>query len=522
MVMQGLMDSPAWRRAIPPFALLWLAVLALYWQTAAGMAAIWSRSDTFAHAYLVPPIALWLIWRKRDQLATLTPRSAPWMLLLMAAVGLAWLLAELVAVNAATQVALVAMLVLAVPTVFGLQVTRVLLFPLAFAFFAVPVGEFAMPMLMQGTADFTVAALRASGVPVYREGLRFVIPSGSWSVVEACSGVRYLIASFMVGSLFAYLNYRSAKRRWIFVGVSLLVPIVANWLRAYMIVMLGHLSDNRIATGADHLVYGWLFFGVIITALFIIGARWAEPPEEPATAAAAAPAASSAPLPGWLAPALAAIVVAAPAIGLRLVDSVAGTSPGFRIELPDSAAGAWQAAANPPAAWSPSFENPSASAHRSYVDAAGHLVGVQLQYYRQQNTERKLISSTNVVVRADDHQWNPLSSSTRNIPTASGSLTVREFQLLSADASSQSNRQRLRVWQMYWINGFWTTSDLQAKLKGAWDRLRGEGDDAAAVMLYARDGEGDAADQALSAFVQANRDWLEARLAAARERAAAR
>ena len=73
-----------------------------------------------------------------------------------------------------------------------------------------------------------------------------MIPSGTWSVVEACSGVRYLMASFMVGTLFAYLNYRStAPPRWIFVGVSIAVPIVANWLRAYLIVMLGHLSEQQ-------------------------------------------------------------------------------------------------------------------------------------------------------------------------------------------------------------------------------------------------------------------------------------
>jgi exosortase len=51
--------------------------------------------------------------------------------------------------------------------------------------------------------------LALSGIPVHAEGLRFVIPTGSWSVVEACSGVRYLIASVTVGTLFAYLTYRS-------------------------------------------------------------------------------------------------------------------------------------------------------------------------------------------------------------------------------------------------------------------------------------------------------------------------
>jgi exosortase/archaeosortase family protein len=125
--------------------------------------------------------------------------------------------------------------------------------------------------------DFTIAALQATGIPVYREGLNFVIPSGSWSVVEACSGVRYLIASFMVGTLFAYLNYNSWKRRAGFMLISIVVPIVANWLRAYMIVMIGHLSGNTLAVGVDHLIYGWVFFGVVIMIMFMIGARWSEP-----------------------------------------------------------------------------------------------------------------------------------------------------------------------------------------------------------------------------------------------------
>ena len=82
-------------------------------------------------------------------------------------------------------------------------------FPLGFLFFAVPIGDFMLPQLMEWTADFTVLALRLSGVPVYREGLQFIIPSGAWSVVEACSGIRYMIASVTVGCLFAYLSYRA-------------------------------------------------------------------------------------------------------------------------------------------------------------------------------------------------------------------------------------------------------------------------------------------------------------------------
>ena len=194
--------------------------------------------------------------------------------------GTSWWVGQVVAANVVAQFSFVGMLIAAVFLTLGWPVARLILFPLLFLLFAVPFGEFLLPTLIEKTADFTVFAVRLSGVPLYREGNNFQIPSGAWSVVEACSGVRYLIASVTVGALFAYLNYSSWQRRLVFMAVSVVVPIVANWVRAYMIVMLGHLSDNRIATGVDHLIYGWVFFGIVISIMFAIGARWTEP-EQP-------------------------------------------------------------------------------------------------------------------------------------------------------------------------------------------------------------------------------------------------
>ncbi|MEO6748195.1 MAG: exosortase A, partial [Casimicrobiaceae bacterium] len=263
----------AWRHALPALVLVIVWILACYASTAMGMVRTWSNSETFTHGFVVPPIVLWLIWRRRADLAQLVPQPALWGLAPLAIAGLAWLAGRLGEVNALAQLAMTAMIVLAVPAVLGVRIARRLMFPLAFLFFAVPIGEFMLPQMMLWTADFTVAALRLSGIPVYREGQQFVIPSGNWSVVEACSGIRYLIASVMVGVLFAYLNYRSYRRRLLFIGVAILVPLVANWVRAYLIVLIGHLSSNRLATGVDHLVYGWLFFGVVILLMFAIGAR---------------------------------------------------------------------------------------------------------------------------------------------------------------------------------------------------------------------------------------------------------
>src|SRR6185295_5239153 len=263
--------ATGWRTALPALILGILAILAIYWQTAESIEAIWSRSETFAHGYLIVPISLWLIWTQRKALARLTPSPDYLGLLLLAGLGFAWLAAAAGQVQVVQQYAMVAMIPAVVIVIAGRRVARALAFPLGFLLLGVPVGEALIPPMMDWTADFTVTALRLSGIPVFREGTFFTIPSGEWSVVEGCSGLRYLIASITVGTLFAYLTYRSWRKRLLFVALSVIVPIIANGMRAYMIVMIAHLSDMRLALGIDHLIYGWLFFGIVMLLLFWIG-----------------------------------------------------------------------------------------------------------------------------------------------------------------------------------------------------------------------------------------------------------
>jgi exosortase A len=497
-----------WRQALPALLLLWVVVLLLYRDTAVAMVEVWSRSDTFAHAFLVPPIALWLAWRRRHVLALLAPSPQPWVLLPMAAIGLLWLLGELVTVNAATQFALVALLVLAVPAVLGLAVARELMFPLGFLFFAVPIGEFMTPYMIAWTADATILALRWTGIPVYREGMQFVIPSGHWSVVEACSGVRYLIASFMVGTLFAYLNYRSTKRRLLFVGVSILVPIVANWMRAYMIVMLGHLSGNKIAVGVDHLVYGWVFFGVVIMIMFLIGARWAEP--EPAAAAPAAPplAASKPASPAWsgIVVGTAAVLLLPQLVHWGLERAEAQAAP-VQLVLPDRL-GDWRAEGVDIGAWQPRLLNPSLQARRAYTHD-GRTVGVHIAYFRKQGPDSKLVSSHNALATSQDNHWNQVSSGARELRIEDSAVRLRTAELLGTPVAGGVHRPALTIWHTYWVDGALVAGDVAAKLRGAMARLRGKGDDGAWILLVADEGSADASNAALLAFTQANMGALE-------------
>ncbi|MCF7982763.1 MAG: exosortase A, partial [Pseudomonadales bacterium] len=252
------------------FVIQGLVYAGTYW----SMIQIWWRSETFAHGFLIFPISVYLIWSRRHQLRKISDQPDYRGLPFIALCGFIWLLARLADVLVIQQFAVIAMIPALVWTACGWRKAWAMAFPLSFLLFAVPAGEFLVPSMMTFTADFTVGAVRLTGIPVFREGLFFTLPSGSWSVVEACSGVRYIIASLTLGCLYAYLTYHSYWRRLVFILFALITPVIANGIRAYIIVILGHLSGMKLAVGVDHLIYGWIWFGVVMFILFWVGSFW--------------------------------------------------------------------------------------------------------------------------------------------------------------------------------------------------------------------------------------------------------
>ncbi|HEY1042888.1 MAG TPA: exosortase A [Telluria sp.] len=482
------------------------APLVVYTGTARSVVAVWNSSNTFAHGYAIVPVTLWLIWQRRRQLEAL-PVAPFWpALLLLALLGSAWFAADLADVQVARQYALAAMLPVTVLAVLGKAVARALAFPLAFIMLAVPFGDALIPPLIDLTADFTVNALVATGIPVLREGTQFTIPSGRWSVVEACSGVRYLIASISLGFLFAHLNYRSRVRQAVFVLLSAVVPIVANVVRAYGIVMIGHLSGNTLAVGIDHFIYGWIFFGIVMFLLFWIGSFWREGTAAPNAAAAETPAPGARRLaPAAVALAAALIAVAAPplAFDAALADASVRAADLGRLSL------AWQET-DSVTAWRPAYSTASAQLHRSYRAGPQHA-GLSVLYYQDQRRAGvKLISSVNRLADPNAGWWQ-LSQVAHVEQFGPRILELREAVL--SDGS-----QKLLVWSWYWIAGQTTASDYAGKVYQARALLTSGRDDGAALLAYARfDEDPEQARATLRAFVDANLAPIEAALSATLE-----
>lgn len=488
-----------WRWAVLLLVLSAAGLLTLFWNTVAFMVGTWLGDRSYGHGILILPVALFLVWRQRDRLLEFTPRTEPWGLLVLAGAVLLWRVAAAADVQVLQQVAVIAMLQSLVLTLLGRRVTRQILFPLAFLYFAVPFGNFLVPALQQVTADLSVFMLKWSGVPVFRDYLYLYIPSGSFVVAETCSGIRFLISTIVLGTLLAHVLFSSWWRRLVVVVLSVVIPILANGVRAYGIVMIAHLTDYQVAVGYDHVFYGWFFFSVV-TLLLIIGATFAlrEPTRHPASASASRVdpglGAGARPFSGARAglTTVAALTIMALGPAADRLNDPAGRSvvavdfPAWNVE------GAWEPSASSATDWRPVFRGTDAEVLQTFSDGE-RTVDLFVAGYAFQRQGSEVVNEMNRFT--DETRWRRVG-----VGTASARVDGQDVGVL-AERIASTDRKRL-IWYWYWVDGRFTASKIEAKLLQARARLMFENPAAAVIAVTAdyQEGPSEAA-AALQAFL---------------------
>ncbi|WP_088330337.1 exosortase A [Lacimicrobium sp. SS2-24] len=425
--------------------LLFVTWLVLFWDSVMATVAIWERSETFAHCFLILPICIYLLHRDWHALKVLRIQPNCWLILPLFATLILWLFGDLAHIAAIEQIATFMTLPLLCWMVLGNQLAARMWFVLLFWMFSVPEGEFLIPWLQEVTADFTVMAIQLTGIPVYREGLYIAVPGGLFEVAVACSGIRYLIASLTLGCLFAYLTYQKWHKRLLFVLFSLVLPIIANGIRAYGIVMIAYLSDMEHATGADHLVYGWLFFGVVIFIMFSVGSIWRDlEPEPDSVDTDAVRTVSWLPLiKGWGSGVLLILSAMAYNLHARDVNYPAAPDIGSSFELRPAVMTQWQ----------PVFQNPGEMAIGRYQE-----LDLYVAWYAHSTQDSKLISSVN-------QHYN------RSSWTRVGSQAYPGYQMLEISGLNGRRRMLAYTYVTEWMQ---SPSSLKVRLSQAVQALVGQ------------------------------------------------
>jgi exosortase A len=461
-----------WRAAAIALAIIGSGLLVAYWQAAIGAVRVWYDSPSYNHGFLVLPIALYLIWERRELLRGTTPTPAPYALLLMAPAAMAWLLFDRMALLEGQQLALFCSLQAVLLTLLGFRIYRILALPFLYLFFLIPTGQFLVPYLQDFTARFIVHGLQLTGIPVYSDGIFISIPNGMFEVAEACAGLRFLTATLAFGVLFADFAYDSLRKKFAFIALCVVTPIIANALRAYGIVIVAYLSDNELATGIDHLLYGWIFFSIVTIGLAAVGLTFRDAGTRAPIPSAAA---SDGPL-RWRALALVALtalaLLAMPRVYAAYVDMRAARLAGTELSLPVVTA-PWQLTGEASATWRPELVGLDRRATGTFRLADAE-VDLFIGYYNQQTQAGKLISTGNHLV--DPADWTSASWSSTPVTIGGESIeaTLTRIVLLG--------RKRL-VLSWYWVDGRFESRMLAAKLLQAKAELIDDKPAAAAIAI---------------------------------------
>ena len=477
--------ASTWQRSLQYVGAAWVALLLLFWRDAADMVAIWWNSSTFNHCLLIVPVLVWLVLQRKELLADLKPE--PWTpAVLYGAVGASgWLLGDAAGLAVARQLGLVMMLQGSVAALLGPNVTRGLLFPLFYMFFLVPIGEEAVPALQTLTAKMCMLLLGWTGIPAHIDGIFILTPTGYFRVAEACSGVKFLIAMMAYGALVANLCFKSWGRRIAFMAVCVVVPVIANGLRAFGTIYIAHHSSIEFAASFDHVFYGWIFFGIVIALVMAIGWRFFD---KRADAPAFDPAKLHAPMKRTTSPmpALAAVLlVAAIPLGWSSYIAAKPSPIPARIALPQVPG--WQIVPYAPhAKWTPRFVDASHYLFGRYRNATGQEADLFIVLYDRQSEGRELVGFGQGAVDPEGSwSWSANAAAPPN---------ARAERIKTKGASRE-------VISFYRVNGTTSGSAAQIKLATLEARLL-NGDQQAVAMLVSAEQIGDASPRpAIDAFV---------------------
>jgi exosortase A len=480
--------------------ILFVSVFILYFGTWRSMASVWTSSSTFMHCALILPMSGFLIWQMRSAWTGLQTRPSWVGVLLLALCVLAWKLAGIVAVQVVAHFAVVAMLVASVWAVYGFKIVKVLHFPLLYAFFAVPFGEILIPPLMDWTASFTVWALQMTGIPVVREGHLFSLPSGNFRVVEACSGIRFLIVTVVLGLFFAHETFASQRKRLVFVLGAALTVILANGIRAFVVVLVAHYSGMKYGTGEDHIYLGWVIFLLTIMGLFWLGRRY-EDTEASWQRTGRSEDGSSESRFAVIPPTLLLVLplsfttlAMGPLMSHANVSSAA--PPDVSPQLP-IATGDWSGPRGPKLSYQPEFVGQSARLAGRYENS-GQVIELHVVFYAQQMQGAELIGFQNELFDSD--VWSAVPDSEQNAGRLSG--------LPGTSVTITDGQRGLRIWYWYDIGGHAVSSPTMAKMLQVWNTLTANdvGDAVIVLATPVRDIESDTA--LVEAFARGHQNAL--------------
>ena len=248
-------------------AALWL----IYRDGLADMIGRW-ESEEYSHGYLIPVIAVALVWQRRHALAAIGPRGSwfgPVIVVMALVVGVMGTLSTIYMV---IQYAFLLAIIGIVLAFLGWRGTLTIWVPLAFLVFMIPLPNFLQVKLSSEmqliSSVLGVALIRLMDISVFLEGNLIDLGTYKLQVAEACSGLRYLFPLMSFGFLICYLYIAPFWQRAVVFLSTIPITIIMNSVRVGVIGILVEYYGVEMAEGFLHDFEGWVVFMMCCAVLF--------------------------------------------------------------------------------------------------------------------------------------------------------------------------------------------------------------------------------------------------------------
>ncbi len=224
----------------------------------------WFDKEEYSHGILIPFVAAFLVWQKKDQLAQIDFRGAWSGLALVVIGGSLFLLGELSTIYTVVQYAFLVTLVGLFIAVMGWQGFKTIWLALALLIFMIPLPNFLYNNLSSQlqliSSEIGVWFIRLFDISVYLEGNVIDLGSMKLQVVEACDGLRYLFPLMTLGVIIAIFYRVHLWKRWFVFLSSIPITVLMNSFRIGAIGLTVEYWGKEMAQGFLHDFEGWAVF----------------------------------------------------------------------------------------------------------------------------------------------------------------------------------------------------------------------------------------------------------------------
>lgn len=263
-------SAPESDKIIKPINYLPLVLIAafaiFFFPTLQDLYARWIKWDEgLSHGLLV--IGVFLV---------LLVKSLPWpssqqhiwshllVCLITACLSLSWFLFYALNIHILEQLVLLPLLVMVVSACFGIKTAFQHRFLLLLPVFAIPIWDQLNNLLVNLSASIVGEMVRSIQMPALIDGNSIYIPYGHILIADGCSGLRYFVIALAIGYIIGYLNRYTEKRMLVTLLIAGLLGLIANWIRIFLLILIGYQTKMETPLMADHETFGWVIFGLLI------------------------------------------------------------------------------------------------------------------------------------------------------------------------------------------------------------------------------------------------------------------